>query len=207
MRNSQNLSWIFNKRTKWRNQTIIFAGYGTQTLNNSEFKGVFFSKCVCLFFHFLEFIYRFVADLGFLALLATWLDAIQALVSIKRGLQLMLDVEEKMHQLVCLQGEREREREMKRKREQQKEGEPFHWKMLWLHLLWMSRFCIQNYSTCSSISPWKGATNRWCLMNIAAQQQPAALNGACAAFTPQQPSDGCCTIFWWRKKTRRASRW
>lgn len=62
--------------------------------------------------------------MGFLALLATWLETIQALVSIKRGLQLMLDVEEKMHQLVCLQGEREREmkREREREREQQKEG-------------------------------------------------------------------------------------
>lgn len=142
MRNSQNLSWIFNKRTKWRNQTIIFAGYGTQTLNNSEFKGVFFSKCVCLFFHFLEFIYRFVADLGFLALLATWLDAIQALVSIKRGLQLMLDVEEKMHQLVCLQGERERERERWREKESnRRRGSPF-----------IGRCCDYIFSECHAFA-------------------------------------------------------
>lgn len=121
--------------------------------------------CLFVFFIIWRYFYRFVADFGFLALTTMWPDTIHAFISIKHGFT-MLNVEGKMHQLVCLQGERERER----KREQQKEGgrELFHWKMLWLHLLSMSCFCIQNYSTCSSISPWKRVTNHWCLINIAA---------------------------------------
>lgn len=65
--------------------------------------------------------------------------------------------------------ERWRERVRERERERATEGgrELFHWKMLWLHLLCMSCFCIQNSSTCSSISSWKRATNHWCLINIA----------------------------------------
>lgn len=132
-----NLSWILNKGIKWRHLAVIFAGCGTQTLNNIDFK----LAVVYLFVNpdvFLRFILSRFRIFSMPSERVIW-PTIQTLISMKRRFK-MLDVEGKCIRFVY----RVREREIWRKRERGGR-ELFHWKTLWLHGLCMSGFSIPNY--------------------------------------------------------------